>query len=41
MSDNEYYKAQLIDVIQRIKNTDILIYLYILAADIAREDKNE
>lgn len=40
MHDNIYYKTQLIDIIQKIKSTDALIYLYILAIDIAKEDKN-
>lgn len=41
MHDNIYYKTQLIDIIQKIKSTDVLMYLYILAIDMAKENKND
>lgn len=39
MKDKEFYKERLIEMIGKIKSTDILIYLYKITDDIIKEDE--
>lgn len=41
MKEKEYYREQIIEMLQEINRCDILIYIYKLVVDIIREDDNE
>lgn len=35
------YKKQIIELLDKIENTDILNYIYIIVSDIVKEDKKD
>lgn len=41
MREKEFYRKQIIEMVQKIKRYDILIYIYKLVVDIVKEDVNE
>lgn len=41
MEEKEFYREQIVEMVQKIKSTDILLYLYKITEDIISEDKNE
>lgn len=41
MKDKDFYREQIIENVDKIKSTDILIYLYKIVDDIIKEDKEE
>lgn len=38
MTEKEYYREQIIEIVQKTENCDILIYIYKLVCDIIKED---
>lgn len=41
MKEKEFYREQIIEMVEKIKSTDILIYLYKITDDIIKEDENK
>lgn len=41
MKEKDFYKEQIIEMVQKIHKCDILIYIYKLVVDIIGEDVNE
>lgn len=41
MREKEYYRTRIIEIVEKIHDCDILIYIYKLVVDIAKEDVNE
>lgn len=39
--NREDYRKEIIEMVEKIKKTDILIYIHILVKDIAKEDDYE
>lgn len=41
MNEKDFYREQIIEMVKKIKSTDILIYLYKIVDDITKEDKTK
>ena len=39
MKEKKYYREQIVEIIQKIEDTDVLNYIYIIVEDIEKELK--